>query len=65
MSFTNINRKWKFKNLKCVVEITIASIDHNTIIYNYETHSVIEDQNQIIVHQKTNNIDKVFGQNIM
>jgi hypothetical protein len=44
--------------------IAIASIDHNTIIYSYETHCVIEDQNQSIVHQKTN-IDKVFGQSIM
>jgi len=45
--------------------IAIAFIDDNIIIYNYETHYVIEDQNQFIVHQKTNNIDKVFGQSIM
>lgn len=45
--------------------IAIASIDHNTIIYNYETHCVIKDQNQSIVQQKTNNIDKVFGQSNM
>jgi len=55
----------KIKNLKCVVVIAIAFIDDNIIIYNYETHYVIEDQNQSIVHQKTNNIDKVFGQSIM
>lgn len=66
MSFIiNINHKWKLKNLKCVVVIAIASIDHNIIIYNYETHCVVEDQNQSILHQKTNNIDKVFGQSIM
>ncbi len=65
MSFTNINHKWKLKNLKCVVVIAIAFIDDNIIISNYETHYVIEDQNQSIVHQKTNNIDKVFGQSIL
>jgi hypothetical protein len=55
----------KVKNLKCVVVIVITSIDPNNIIYNCETHCVIKDQNQSIVHQMTNNIDKVFGQSIM